>query len=68
MLKYLDVSVSIICKYKPNQRFVFFSVLQKMTFGYFLSPCGVKLATGWNGLESNWLKYFFGERLRRNGV
>jgi hypothetical protein len=39
-----------------------------MTFGYFFSPCGVKLATGWNGLESNWLKYFLGERLRRNGV
>jgi len=43
-----------------------------MTFGYYFSPCGIKLATGWNGLESSWLKGFFkkkpGKKLKRIGV
>ncbi len=30
-----------------------------MTFGYCFSPCGVKLVTSWNGMESSWLKDFF---------
>jgi hypothetical protein len=38
-----------------------------MTFGYCFSPCGPKLATGWNGLEPSWLTasffFKFGERL-----
>jgi hypothetical protein len=27
--------------------------VKEMTFGYYFSPCGAKLATGWNGFESN---------------
>jgi hypothetical protein len=33
--------------------------VKEMTFGYYFSPCGAKLATGWNGLEFNWLKGLF---------
>jgi hypothetical protein len=29
-----------------------------MTFGYCFSPCGLKLATSWNGFVFSWLKGF----------
>jgi hypothetical protein len=41
----------------PSVGFFFFFFFGKnMTFGYYFSPNGAKLATGWNGFESNWLK------------
>jgi len=44
-----------------------------MTFGYCFKPSVVRLATGWNELESNRLikknsREFFGLRLEGNGV
>lgn len=37
----------------------FFFFPKNMTFGYCFSPCGIKLATSWNGFKSSWLKGFF---------
>lgn len=42
----------------PTSVFFFFK-FKNMTFGYCFSPCGIKLATSWNGFESSWLKGFF---------
>jgi hypothetical protein len=42
-----------------NQPVFFFLFFKNMIFGYCFSPCGVKVATSWNGSESSRLKGFF---------
>jgi hypothetical protein len=56
-----------------KQRTFYFPVLEKYDIWLLFQPVVAKLGTSWNGLDSSWLKcfffkYFFGKRLRRNGV
>jgi hypothetical protein len=52
--------------------FLFFYFWENLTFGYYFSPCVVRLTTGWNELDPNGYTYFcnvfVGYKLKGNGV